>query len=285
VPTPNVQGSIFNELRAVAAVSSSDVWAVGSASTTNNNLAVIEHWDGTQWSMVPTPPLPTQSSGRSLNAVAVVSASDVWAVGSSVEPLVTGSTEHALLMHWDGQAWTLTAAPAETSSWSSSTRTGVAAVSSSDVWAVGDFFAFHWDGSAWSVSAGSTGKAVTAADATDVWAVGTATFCDNEGGGCVSSPTALRWNGSQWLSTSPVGQGGFAAAGAINAADVWAVGGGQAQNWNGSAWTVVPTASVSGATTVALQSVTGSSAHDVWAVGYSQGPGLVVRTLIEHFTG
>jgi hypothetical protein len=62
------------------------------------------------------------------------------------------------------------------------------------------------------------------------------------------------------------------------------VGGGQAQNWNGSAWSVVPTASVSQAT-VALLDVAGSSPGDVWAVGYSQGPGLVVNTLIEHFTG
>jgi len=125
---------------------------------------------------------------------------------------------------------------------------------------------------------------IAAADATDVWAVGTATYCDNEGGRCTSSPTAFRWNGSQWSSSSPpVNVGSFAGAGAINASDVWAVGGG-AQNWNGSAWSVVPTAGVSGASN-ALLGVAGSSAHDVWAVGYSQATSGVVHTLVEHFTG
>jgi hypothetical protein len=284
MPTPNVQGAMFNELKGVAAVSSSDVWAAGYASTTTNNLVLTEHWNGTQWTIVPTPQPATQSAGPALNAIAAVAANDVWAVGGSFEPLVPGPGGQAVLLHWDGQAWSLTSPPPETSTWSSSTRFGVAAVSSSDVWAVGDFESFHWNGSVWSVVFGASSvMGVSAADATDVWAVGTATSCDPEGG-CTSSPTAYRWNGSQWtLGSSPVSVGSFAGVGALSATDIWAVGGG-AQNWNGSAWSVVPTAGVSGATN-ALLGVAGGSAHDVWAVGYSQGPGGVVHTLVEHFAG
>ena len=128
---------MFNELKAVAAVSSTDVWAAGYASTTTHNVVLIEHWNGTQWSIAPTPQPATQRSGPALNAIAAVSASDVWAVGGSFEPLVPGPAGRAVLRHWDGQAWTLTAPPPETSTWSSSTRFGVAAVSSADVWAVG----------------------------------------------------------------------------------------------------------------------------------------------------
>lgn len=284
VPTPNVQGSIFNELKGVAAVSSTDVWAAGYASLTTNNVVLIEHWNGTQWSIVPTPQPAQQGAGPALNAIAAVAANNVWAVGGSFEPLVPGPGGQAILMHWDGQAWTLTAPPPATSSWSSSTRFGVAAVSSSDVWAVGEFDSFHWNGSAWSVVSGAPSQmGITAADGTDVWAVGTVTYCDNESYYCASSPTAFRWNGSQWSSSSPVDSGSFAGAGAISATDVWAVGGG-AQNWNGSAWSVVATASVSGATN-ALLGVAGSSAHDVWAVGYSQDTSGIVHTLVEHFTG
>lgn len=284
VPTPNVAGAMFNELKGVAAVSSTDVWAAGYASTTTNNVVLTEHWNGTQWSMVLTPQPPAQSAGPALNAIAAVSSNDVWAVGGSFEALIPGPGGQAVLMHWDGHAWSLTPAPSETSTWSSSTRFGVAAVSTSDVWAIGDFESFHWNGTAWSVvfgAASTTG--VTTADATDVWAVGTVTSCDNEGGGCTSSPVAYRWNGSQWLTTSPVATGSFAGTGAISATDIWAVGGG-AQNWNGSAWSVVPTASLSGASNAFL-GVAGSSADDVWAVGYSQSSNGVVHTLVEHFAG
>src|SRR5205823_6918711 len=47
VPTPNVAVTA-NELRGVAAVSTADVWAVGMSDDSNPE-ALIEHWDGVEW--------------------------------------------------------------------------------------------------------------------------------------------------------------------------------------------------------------------------------------------
>ena len=62
----------------MAAVSSSDVWAVGS----QGSRTLTEHWDGTRWSVVTSPnPLPTTKGNNFLTSVTTVSSGDVWAVG------------------------------------------------------------------------------------------------------------------------------------------------------------------------------------------------------------
>ncbi|GAA2050007.1 hypothetical protein GCM10009839_65260 [Catenulispora yoronensis] len=139
---------------AVVATSSSDVW---TASNSGVQTAVVEHWNGTAWSVVPTPPLAVLN-GQAVNTVAVVglaatSAGDVWAVGGT-----TGFGRHAphnqLVEHWDGASWSLVPAPADAAT--PLGLSGVAALSAGDAWALG--FqpgtanpAFeHWDGTAWS---------------------------------------------------------------------------------------------------------------------------------------
>jgi hypothetical protein len=48
-----VPGNFFN---GVSGVASNDVWAVGTGSSSTTPL--VEHWNGTQWSIVSTPSLP-----------------------------------------------------------------------------------------------------------------------------------------------------------------------------------------------------------------------------------
>ncbi|MFL6504394.1 MAG: hypothetical protein ACJ8KC_03125, partial [Candidatus Udaeobacter sp.] len=50
VPTPTLP-TAYNELQAISAVSSTDVWAVGGG----DGQTLIEHWDGTSWNVVPNP--------------------------------------------------------------------------------------------------------------------------------------------------------------------------------------------------------------------------------------
>lgn len=55
-PTPNVQ--FFDEkLLAVSAASASDVWATGSTNQTDfaSTNPITAHFDGTTWTIVPTP--------------------------------------------------------------------------------------------------------------------------------------------------------------------------------------------------------------------------------------
>jgi hypothetical protein len=77
-PSPGAR-SKNNTLLGVAAVSRTDVWAVGNYVTGGSNLALIEHWGGIAWKQVPS---PNPSSGSNiLNGVSASSPTDIWAVG------------------------------------------------------------------------------------------------------------------------------------------------------------------------------------------------------------
>jgi hypothetical protein len=81
VPSPN-RGEAINTLTGVAAVSATDVWAVGSYYNgfRGTDLALAEHWNGRAWSVVPSPNFST--GDNVLNSVAKVpDTNKAWAVG------------------------------------------------------------------------------------------------------------------------------------------------------------------------------------------------------------
>ena len=183
VPSPPV-GTDGSALEAVAARASDDVWAVGfSANGSSTYQTLTEHWDGSAWTVVPSPSAGTRDNV--LTGVAALAPDDVWAVGSY--PAANGAAL-TLTEHWDGSAWTIVPSPNVGSTGSTLAR--VAALAPGDVWAVGYYqtpgdayqpLAEHWDGSAWSVVAGPDGGPVGAsllgvapADTGTVWAVGLA---------------------------------------------------------------------------------------------------------------
>jgi hypothetical protein len=62
---------------------------------------MFEQWDGTSWSVVPS---PNPSRGTSLlSGVAAVSDKDIFAVGESANG--------AVLEHWNGRKWSLVTPP------------------------------------------------------------------------------------------------------------------------------------------------------------------------------
>jgi hypothetical protein len=94
VPSPNIP-DWTNTLNSVTIVSANDVWAVGVATFTwyisdgdaiTSSQTVIQHWNGTAWSIVSSPN-PGDSNNHygtitnELYGVTAVSANDVWAVG------------------------------------------------------------------------------------------------------------------------------------------------------------------------------------------------------------
>ena len=83
VPSPNITtaaGSI-NVLNSVAALSSNDVWAVGSWSNSSNvSKTLTLRWDGSSWKIVAS---PSRNTNSYLNGVGVISPADAWAVGTS----------------------------------------------------------------------------------------------------------------------------------------------------------------------------------------------------------
>jgi len=130
VPQPFFQGA----LRSVVAIASNNVWAVGvgqSRTAGTGPETVIEHWDGTSWTIVASPNIPSSNATSILNGIAAVSANDIWAVGDFTD----SSGTHTLTEHWDGTSWSIIPSPNGTGA--ASALGGVAATSSGTVVAVG----------------------------------------------------------------------------------------------------------------------------------------------------
>jgi hypothetical protein len=137
VATPNANAS--NTLRGLAAVSASDVWAVGSSfksafDGSSVSKTLIEHWNGTAWSIVPSPNVG--AGNNALLAVAARAANDVWAVGYDDD--VTGSipVRKTVVLRWNGAIWSRVASPNAGSgdNWLTSV---VAPAGTTEVWAAG----------------------------------------------------------------------------------------------------------------------------------------------------
>jgi hypothetical protein len=193
-PNPTTGADVFNIVEGLAAVSPTDVWAVGSySSDADPTTPLILHWNGSAWSSVTA---PAGIEGR-LNAVAANGPNDVWAVGESFDGT-------SLALHYDGLGWTRA-----TSDSPHPDRNALVSVARSpdDVWAaVGygqDFplapLALGWDGvSNWdsqgvTAPAGSLFSGVAALGWSDMWAAGDRPTPGSNRGTLVS-----RWNGTSW---------------------------------------------------------------------------------------
>jgi len=225
------------------------------------------------WVTVDSPNPPTGIDSR-LHAVEVIAPWDVWAVGSSLQPVpgVSGNDQFSLAMHWNGADWSIVPAP------SPSPATGLAWV---DL------------------------NAVAAADSNDVWAVGQKN--DVGLGGFVGTHVmALHWNGSDWTeielpgpdeASSPLqGASGdrLLDVAAIAPDDVWMVGSwfrflpsdaviwpGVAMHWNGSSVEIFEPPFITPTASQQLNAVSAVATNDVWAVGSGGGN----ESYIFHFDG
>jgi hypothetical protein len=288
-------------LRAVDAVSASNMWAVGSAYTGSTSGSLIEHYAGHGWQIVPSPN-PAGATSVYLQSVDAVSASNVWAVGYSS----VGAASRTLIEHWNGTAWKIVGSP-NASGTGGSYLYAVRALSASNVWAVGyDQPSFttlveHWNGLKWQIVAspnpgGSQGSwlyGIDASAAGKIWAVGYWTE------GQTTSTLVEQWNGSSWAivpSPSPGGSGAVSALQAVrsvSASNAWAVGylyNGSStttvsEHWNGTQWQVVASPNPTGAAATSLVAVDAPSATDMWAVGDSTNGSSVTSTVIEGWSG
>ena len=299
VSSPNV-GTSTNFLNGVAAISSTDVWAVGEYSSGNGSLTLVEHWNGTHWKVVASPNV-NNSLSDSLSGVAAIAANNVWAVGSYKD---ASNTQQTLIEHWNGAQWSIVQSPNVQSLFND--LAAISAVSAKDIWAVGNASGDngfqplfeHWNGAQWSiVQSQGTGQlsGVAAIASNDVWAIGSIS------GNSIQTLTE-HWNGTTWSVVSSSGPGqavntlnGIAA---ISANSVWAVGddtdseGPSAQfnplieHWNGTSWSVVTSAAPG--TSDFINGIAAASASNIWAVGNDrtgpdpQGP---YYTFIEHWNG
>ncbi len=286
------------DLKGIAATSPSDLWAVGDMQTANGPASLIEHGDGTRWTIVPGPSLG-DGKASTLSAVAVVSSSDVWAVGAvGATGGGTLADERTLAEHWNGAQWSAVPIPSQDSQ--GSALLGIAALDPRNVWAVGYYVtglscAFqtqplveHWNGLQWSIvpSPHVTGEgqvnAISATSASDVWAVGT-TF-NTAGAGLIEHYAGASWSLTPALSgTYLLGVIG------LSTNNAWAVGtngGPIIARWNGSQWTTVASPQVARDQEM-LAGISGVAANDLWAVGGTipEGCSGTSHPLLEHWDG
>jgi hypothetical protein len=301
VPSPNSPAFGGGTLWGTATVSASDIWAVGGAGDQRTGgAALIEHWNGSAWQIVPSPDLGVFYSF--LYSVAAVSATNVWAVGYYVD---ANEVTRTLVERWDGATWSVVLSPSPGSM--NNQLLSVAAVASSDIWAVGfistathnsqtpgdQALIEHWNGARWSVvnspSPYSTAdhlEGVAAVSSNDVWAVGT--------GGAAGQTLVEHWNGARWsvtASPSPGSGGDLRSVAAASGNDIWAVGYYETttsqtltEHWNGATWSVVPSPNV-GTTPTALSGVATLASGAAWAVGSSLDSDFEFQTLAEQWGG
>jgi hypothetical protein len=114
--TPHV-GEGENELNAVLALAPNDVWAVGFSTPNappqqSATRTLIEHFDGTSWTVVPSPNVGPHSVNQSnrLLGLTANSTNDIWAFGSYFAADGSGH-QMTLLLHYDGASWTIVPSP------------------------------------------------------------------------------------------------------------------------------------------------------------------------------
>jgi hypothetical protein len=266
-PAPN------SRLAAAATTSDDNAWAVGYTGTGSGTIAgpaaptrpartrptvgqagdlpLIEHWNGTAWSIVPGP--ASVPSGE-LRSVVALSPIDAWAVGWTGATLGPGSKP--LIEHWDGATWTQVPSPNPVGTQDS--LNAVSFDSPSDGWATGTYqnaaglsvgLTQHWNGTSWTavtspaISGGADFLAVGATSPTNAWATGLTRpqTCEPQ---CAS--LIEHWNGATWTrQTAPdplhAYLNVYLGIAAIAGGNAWAVGT-EANSetliahWNGTTW-------------------------------------------------
>lgn len=248
VASPN-DGTGDNTLNGIVALSANNIYAVG-----NGGNGLILHYNGTSWSVVSHQPL------CGLNAITASSATDIWAVGG-----VSDVQSKTCTVHFNGSTWTVVASPSPGTS--DDALFSVAAVSSTDVYAVGTY------------------------------CVGTS--CDRGSG---NFKTLIeRFNGSTWSVVSSPNPStlynSLNSVAAVSANNIYAVGsnaplnGGSpgasatlVERFNGTSWSVVASPNVKGYDY--LNAIAIVSANNIYAVGAANIPTAPAHpALIEHFNG
>jgi hypothetical protein len=278
----------IDSLNAVAALSSTDQWAVGSWLHFPDAYVfhtLVEHWDGSSagWTIVPSP--NSLALNSYLYGVAADAPNDVWAVGGTDQ---SGPPYQSLVEHWDGTSWSVVF-PASFPG----VLYGVAALGPNDVWAVGTEnypgrgLIEHWDGTTWKATYlrfRALLRGIAAVGPQQIWAVGQRYGRSNPFG---DTTLAMHFNGRVWtaastpnpLSANSTDQNWLTSVSAVAADDVWAVGryGNHdlgpldqtlIEHWNGARWTVVPSPDPGGSSNDDdLWGIAAVAASDAWAVG------------------
>jgi hypothetical protein len=248
-------------------VSSTDAWAVGHYSLSNNSIGSLwEHWSGgVGWQVV-----TKGGAGLDLEAVTNFGADNVWAVGA----LQKGPKFTATISRWNGTTVVRSKIPKKPNS----DLFAISGTSESDIWAMGSYesagkdhiLLYHYNGTQWSLATTPTGilfpDGILALSPTNVYML-------------VLIESTLKtdlyhYNGSSWsIAQTNVPVGGDLQDGLVgtSATDLFAVDAtaNVVDHWNGAAWSHV------GATNIRdqLDAVAEGPTGTVWSDGWNTSTG------------
>ena len=281
----DVAKGIPGELQAVAAVASDDVWAAGTLyysgyTTGSNHVALLLHWDGTEWNTVQAP-MPAGSSSSGILDIVAAAPDNIWAVGY----VHVNRVPQALTLHWNGVEWSAV----QVAGGQNTILNAVSVRAQDDVWAVGinypgaQAITMHWDGVKWATVpvpgiglSGSTLEGVIALAPDDAWAVGSLRTYSGSGGG--SKAWMLHWDGQAWHDASPTQEvvyAGLSDVVALSPNNIWAAGSNSAyapegpvlMHWDGTGWTRVREPDFSDKNE-GIWSLAVVSAREIWGAGW-----------------
>jgi hypothetical protein len=245
IPSPN-PGTGTDVLKAVSCITSlSDCMAVGSYGTGGPVDTLIESWDGTSWTVIPSPNVG--STNNNLDALSCSDATACIAVGNDTDSLT--AAPQTLIESWDGTSWSVVSSPNEGGS---NYLNGVDCTSPSSCTAVGanidgsalSTLVESWDGTSWNVvpspnpGYGGTLLGVNCTTASNCMAVGAYTYSDND-----VVTLAESWNGSSWSVVASPGTFDSGLTGVSCTGPTTCLGVGSSnlvESWDGTAWSVVP---------------------------------------------
>jgi hypothetical protein len=283
------QPGTYNVFTDVAALAADDVWAVGHYFTGVSYVALVAHWTGSGWELVP-PEIDLEDIA--LKGVAFSSPTDGWAVGS----FHVGVNLVTLTLRWDGIAWTQVESP----TLGSAELQDVVVLGSSDAWAVGGWFdgvrsrtlTEHWDGAAWTIvpsvdpAEDNNLLGVAGTSSADLWAVGYSGDVGRE------HPFIEHWDGVAWSLAyySPSKHARFSDVDTVSLTDAWAVGwdavrnAGLVMRWDGIRWRAMRSPRPGSGSI--LQGVDALSPAQAWAVGdFAEAGTGSIQPLVERWDG
>ncbi len=256
----------IDQLYGVACTSAS--WCVAVGTTLyqkSGNDPLVEMFDGSAWSIVPSPDVPGDDY---LTGVSCVNSDYCMAVGYSA-----GNVYSTIAEMWNGSAWSIV--PSPNAGTYQNFLEGVDCTSMTNCVAVGSYASTAstyplieaWNGSAWSIADDGTGLAND--KLRSVSCVGT-DFCMAVGNG-----VGVTWNGTDWNVIGTAWGSENASVSCTSSSSCEAVFGPAAASFDGTSWSSQSTPEVGD-----LNGVTCFDSSDCLGVGWVGS-----QSLVESLTG
>jgi hypothetical protein len=289
-------GGNGDELEGSSCISQTNCTAVGEYDSGSDMETLIETWNGSSWSSVPSPNPNPSSDSSVLYGVSCTSSTFCVAVGDYESSGVTDT----LIETWNGTSWSMVSSPDDSSTVNS--LEAVSCTSSTFCVAVGyeDYptpeptpLIDTWNGSSWS----ATSAPIPTSNKSYLYGVSctSTTSCEAVGDyvyGTTPETLVEKWNGSSWsppLSPNPSSTYNFlASVSCVSSTSCKAVGNysnGSTEDtlveiWNGSSWSTVSSADPGNSYNY-LAGVSCTSSTACTAVGVSYDAGSTQDTLVE----